>query len=129
MQPERRRLHARLDVVPGEESGDAVHDALVPAVVVLLDHVDGGALAERQLVLLILDVVVDRHHCKRRATANSHFGKNTPNTKCVLQSRFGKTDVSTPYARRKRLSGQVLTGKFVPTRRVFTVKHSCFWEK
>lgn len=55
-------LDARLDIVPGEESGDAIHDALPPAVVVLLQHVDHGALLERQLVLFVRVVIVDRHH-------------------------------------------------------------------
>lgn len=55
---------AGLHVVAGEESGDAVHDPLPPAVVVLLQHVDDGALLERELVLLVRVVVVYRHNYK-----------------------------------------------------------------
>lgn len=56
-------VHDGLDVVPGEEAGGATHRSFVPAVVVLLDDVDDGALVEGQLVLLVRRVVVDRHHC------------------------------------------------------------------
>lgn len=56
-------VHDRLNVVPGEEAGGATHCSFVPAVVVLLDDVDDGALVEGQLVLLVRRVVVDRHHC------------------------------------------------------------------
>lgn len=55
-------MHDALHVVAGEQPGDAVADALEPAVVVLLDHVDDGALHEGQLVVLVLGVVVDGHH-------------------------------------------------------------------
>lgn len=55
-------MHDGLHVVPGEESGDAAGDAFEPAVVVLLDDVNDGALHERQLVVLVLAVVVDGHH-------------------------------------------------------------------
>ena len=58
-------VHDGLDVVAGEQAGGAVHDALVPAVVVLLDDVDDGTLLEGQLVLLITSVVVDPHHWTR----------------------------------------------------------------
>lgn len=55
-------VHDGLDVVAGEEARGAVHHALVPAVVVLLDHVDDGALLERKLVLFVARVVIDGHH-------------------------------------------------------------------
>ena len=55
-------VHDGLHVVAGEEAGDAAGHALVPAVVVLLDDVDDGALHEGQLVVLVLGVVVDGHH-------------------------------------------------------------------
>lgn len=58
-------VHDGLDVVAGEEARGPVHHALVPAVVVLLDHVDDGALLEGQLVLLVSGVVVDAHHCRK----------------------------------------------------------------
>ena len=57
-------MHDGLDVVPREEAGGATHRSFVPAVVVLLDDVDDGALVEGQLVLLVRRVVVDRHHCR-----------------------------------------------------------------
>lgn len=57
-------VHDALHVVAGEQAGDTVADALEPAVVVLLHHVDDGALHERQLVLFVLCVVVDGHHCR-----------------------------------------------------------------
>lgn len=53
-------MHDGLHIVAGEEAGDAVADALEPAVVVLLDEVDDGALHERQLVVLVLAVVINR---------------------------------------------------------------------
>lgn len=56
-------VHDGLDVVAWEEARGAVHHALKPAVVVLLDHVDDGALLEGQLVLLVARVVVDGDHC------------------------------------------------------------------
>lgn len=56
-------MHDGLDVVAREEARGAVHHALVPAVVVLLDHIDDGTLLERELVLLVSGVVVDGHHC------------------------------------------------------------------
>lgn len=56
-------MHDGLDVVAGEEARGPVHDALEPAVIVLLDHVDDGALLERKLVLFVAGVVVDGHHC------------------------------------------------------------------
>ncbi len=55
-------MHDGLHVVAGEQSGDAVADALEPAVIVLLDDVNDGPLHERQLVVLVLAVVVDGHH-------------------------------------------------------------------
>ena len=48
-----------LDVVSGEEPGDSLLHTFPPAVVVPLRHVDDVALAERQFILLVLDVVVD----------------------------------------------------------------------
>lgn len=59
-------MHDALHVVAREESGDSVADALEPAVVVLLDDVDDGALHEGQLVVLVLAVVVDGHHFRQR---------------------------------------------------------------
>lgn len=56
-------VHDGLDIVAWEEARGAVHHALKPAVVVLLDHVDDGALLEGQLVLLVARVVVDGDHC------------------------------------------------------------------
>lgn len=58
-------VHDGLDVVAGEEARGPVHHALVPAVVVLLDHVDDGALLEGKLILLVAGVVVDGHHCRK----------------------------------------------------------------
>ena len=55
-------LNVGLDVVAREEPGDAVHDPLPPSVVVLLEDVDGGALGEAQLVLLVGVVVVNGGH-------------------------------------------------------------------
>jgi hypothetical protein len=52
--------HARFDVIAREESRDPVHDALPPAVVVLLDNVDDGVFLEGELVFLVGRVVVDR---------------------------------------------------------------------
>lgn len=57
-------VHDGLHVVPGKQTRDAVAHSLEPAVVVLLDDVDDGSFHERQLVVLILDVVVDGNHCK-----------------------------------------------------------------
>lgn len=58
-------MHDALHVVAGEESGDSVANALKPAVVILLDDVDDGALHEGQLVVLVLGVVVDGHHFRQ----------------------------------------------------------------
>lgn len=70
-------MHDALHVVAGEQAGDAVADALEPAVVVLLHHVDDGALHERQLVLLVLGVVVDGHHCRSRTRGYEHVAMTT----------------------------------------------------
>lgn len=59
-------MHDGLDVVPREESRDAVADALEPAVIVLLDDVDDGSFHEGQLVLLVLGVVVDGDNWRER---------------------------------------------------------------
>ena len=59
-------LIARLDVVAGEEAGDAVQNALPPAVVVLAQDVDDGVLLEAQLVLFIRVVIVHGHNCKNK---------------------------------------------------------------
>lgn len=55
-------VHDGLHVVAGEQAGGPVHHTLVPSVIILLDHVDDGALLERQLVLLVSSVIVDGHH-------------------------------------------------------------------
>ena len=60
--PCRRFLHTGFDVVAREQPCHAVHDALVPTVVVLLDDVDRRTLRKRQLILLVLDVIVDSNH-------------------------------------------------------------------
>lgn len=57
-------VHDGLHVVPGKQTRDAVAHSLEPAVVILLDDVDDGSFHERQLVVLIFDVVVDGNHCK-----------------------------------------------------------------
>ena len=57
--------HERLHVVPWEESGYSVHDALPPAVIVTLQDVDDGVFREAQLVFLVGSVVVHGDHCGR----------------------------------------------------------------
>merc|ERR1719192_1814073 len=52
-------LHGLLDIVAGEETGDPLHHALPPSIVVLLQHIDDLALLEGQLILLVGVVVVD----------------------------------------------------------------------
>lgn len=56
-------VHDGLHVVPGKQTRDAAANSLEPAVVILLDDVDDGSFHERQLIVLILDVVVDGNHC------------------------------------------------------------------
>jgi len=56
-------LNTRFDVVAGKEPGVAIHDALPPAIVVLLDDVDNRSFVERQLIVLVLLVAVDGNHC------------------------------------------------------------------
>lgn len=56
-------VHDGLYVVSREEARGLVHHAFVPAVVVLLDHVDDGTLLEGELVLFVASVVVNGHHC------------------------------------------------------------------
>lgn len=46
-------VHDGLNVVSREETRGAVHHPLIPAVVVLLDHVNDGPLLEGQLVLFV----------------------------------------------------------------------------
>lgn len=58
-------VHDGLHVVAGEEAGGAVAHAFEPAVVVLFDDVNDRALHESQLVVLVLGVVVDGHHCEQ----------------------------------------------------------------
>lgn len=55
-------VHDGLHVVSREEPRGATHDALKPAVIVLLDDVDDRSFLEGQLVLFITRVIVDRHH-------------------------------------------------------------------
>lgn len=55
-------VHDGLDVVPREQARGPVHHAFVPAVVVLLDHVDNGAFLEWKLVVFVPRVVVNGHH-------------------------------------------------------------------
>ena len=55
-------VHNGLHVVARKQAGHSVTYSLEPAVIVLLNDVDDGALHEGQLVVFILDVVVDGHH-------------------------------------------------------------------
>lgn len=55
-------VHDGFHIVTGEETRGPVHHSLKPAVVVLLDHVDDGALLEGQLVFFVAGVVVNGHH-------------------------------------------------------------------
>lgn len=63
-------MHDGLDVVSREESRGATHDALEPAIVILLDDVDDRSFLEGQLVLFIARVVVDRHHWGKKQEEN-----------------------------------------------------------
>ena len=55
-------VHDGLHVVAGEQAGGAIARSLIPAIVVLLDDVDDGALHERQLIILVPGVIVDSDH-------------------------------------------------------------------
>ena len=46
-------LEASFDIVTREQAGDPVHDPFPPAVVILLEDVDGGAFIEAQLVVFV----------------------------------------------------------------------------
>lgn len=59
-------MHDALHVVARKQAGDTVAHAFEPAVVVLLDDVNDGALHEGQLVVFVPGVVVDGHHCESR---------------------------------------------------------------
>lgn len=56
-------LDAGFHIVSGEQSRDAIHDALPPAVVVLFENVQHGALLKTQLIVLVRIVVVNGDHC------------------------------------------------------------------
>lgn len=70
-------VHDALHVVARKQARDAVAHAFEPAVVVLLDDVNDGALHERQLVLFVPGVVVDGHHCEDTEDVGS---ETTPRT-------------------------------------------------
>ena len=55
-------LCERRHVVDGEHAGEAVELALPPVAVLLLQHVDDARLGERQLVVVLRRVVVQRNH-------------------------------------------------------------------
>lgn len=55
-------LDARFNVVAGKQPGYTIHDTLPPAVVVLFENVQHGALLETQFVVLIRIVIVNCDH-------------------------------------------------------------------
>jgi len=55
-----------LHVIPGEETRFLAHDALAPAVRVPPRDEEEGAGLEGELVVLLLGVGVEGHHCERR---------------------------------------------------------------
>lgn len=59
-------MHDALHVVPGEEPGDAIADALEPTVIILLDDVNDGSLHEAQLVFFVLGIVINGHHWEQK---------------------------------------------------------------
>ena len=61
-----RALWAELYVIPRKETRLSVAHALVPPVLVLLQHVDNGALFERELILSISDVLVHSNNWRER---------------------------------------------------------------
>ena len=52
-------LNGLFDIISGEKTSDPLHNALPPAVVVLLHDVDDLSLGEGQLVLLVGVVVIN----------------------------------------------------------------------
>jgi len=58
----RRGLDTGLYVIARKQTGHTVHDALPPAVVVLLEHVQHRALLETELIVLVGIVVVNGYH-------------------------------------------------------------------
>lgn len=60
-------LNAGLDVVPREETCDAVHDAFVPAIVVLLHNIDNRVFGEGELVVLVSSIIIDGYNWKEKS--------------------------------------------------------------
>lgn len=57
------RLNAGLNVIARKEAGDAIHYAFPPSIVVLLQHVQDGALLEAQLIVFVSIIIVNGDHC------------------------------------------------------------------
>lgn len=57
-----RIMHDGLDVVPREEPRHSIHNALVPAIVVLLDDINDGSFLKRQLVFLVFCIIINCHN-------------------------------------------------------------------
>lgn len=58
-------LDAWLHIVAWEKASDAVHDALPPAIVVLLQHIQHRTLLEAQFIVFISVIIIDCHHWKQ----------------------------------------------------------------
>lgn len=55
-------LDAWLHIIARKQTSDAIHDALPPAIVVLLEHIQHRALLEAELVIFVSIVIVNGDH-------------------------------------------------------------------
>jgi len=56
-------LYTRFNVIARKQSSVTVHNALPPAIIVLLDDVDDCSFVKCEFVVLVLLVTVDGNHC------------------------------------------------------------------
>lgn len=55
-------LNAWFNVISRKQSGNAVHDAFPPSVIVLFQHVNNGTFLKTQFVVFVRVIVVDSHN-------------------------------------------------------------------